>query len=163
MTKGARRLGSVTIDKAFTTIAYTVGVHDAPPDVFAANIDGTGERRLSDVHARITSEIAFSKTERLRWPSHDGTEIEGWLMYPAGYDAAKGPYPLIVTSHGGPHAATGYSFDFKKQFFAANGYFVLRHQLPELDRLRRRVQVGDVGRVGQQGRRGRRLRASTTC
>jgi dipeptidyl aminopeptidase/acylaminoacyl peptidase len=32
---------------------------------------------------------------------------------------------LIVFSHGGPHAAAGYSFDFKKQFFAANGYFVL--------------------------------------
>jgi len=28
-------------------------------------------------------------------------------------------------SHGGPHSATGYSFDFKKQYFAANGYFVL--------------------------------------
>ena len=28
-------------------------------------------------------------------------------------------------SHGGPHSATGYSFDFKKQFFAAHGYFVL--------------------------------------
>ena len=27
--------------------------------------------------------------------------------------------------HGGPHSATGYSFDFKKQYFAANGYFVL--------------------------------------
>ena len=36
-------------------------------------------------------------------------------MFPYGYDAAKGPYPLIVMSHGGPHAATGYSFDFKKQ------------------------------------------------
>src|SRR5258705_40848 len=36
-----------------------------------------------------------------------------------------GPYPLIVVSHGGPPGATGYSFDFKKQFFAANGYFVL--------------------------------------
>jgi dipeptidyl aminopeptidase/acylaminoacyl peptidase len=44
---------------------------------------------------------------------------------PYGYDPAKGPYPLIVTSHGGPHSATGYSFDFKKQYFAANGYFVL--------------------------------------
>jgi dipeptidyl aminopeptidase/acylaminoacyl peptidase len=124
VTKGPRRLGGVTIDQGFKTIAYTVGVHDAPPEVFAANIDGTGERRLSDVHTRIISEIAFSKAERLQWPSSDGTQIEGWLMYPAGYDAAKGPYPLIVTSHGGPHAATGYSFDFKKQLFAANGYFV---------------------------------------
>jgi dipeptidyl aminopeptidase/acylaminoacyl peptidase len=124
VTKGPRRLGSVTIDQDFKTIAYTVGVIDAPPEIYAAHIDGTGERRLSDVHGRITSEIAFSKAERLRWPSIDGTQIEGWLMYPAGYDAAKGPYPLIVTSHGGPHAATGYGFDFKKQFFAANGYFV---------------------------------------
>ena len=124
VTRGPRRLGGVTIDKSFKTIAYTVGVQEAPPEVFAANIDGTDERRLSDVHGRITSEIAFSKADRLRWPSKDGTEIEGWLTYPSGYDAAKGPYPLIVTSHGGPHAATGYSFDFKKQFFAANGYFV---------------------------------------
>jgi dipeptidyl aminopeptidase/acylaminoacyl peptidase len=124
VTKGPRRLGGLTIDRAFKTIAYTVGTHAAPPDVFAANIDGTGERWLSDVHAGITSIVAFSKADRLKWPSVDGTEIEGWLMYPAGYDAGQGPYPLIVTSHGGPHATTGYIFDFKKQYFAANGYFV---------------------------------------
>jgi dipeptidyl aminopeptidase/acylaminoacyl peptidase len=125
VTKGERRLGGLTIDRAFRTIAYTVGLHDAPPDVYVANIDGSNERRLTNLHARLTTEIAFSRTERLRWPSLDGTQIEGWLTYPFGYDAGKGPYPLIVFSHGGPHAATGYSFDFKKQFFAANGYFVL--------------------------------------
>jgi dipeptidyl aminopeptidase/acylaminoacyl peptidase len=105
-------------------MAYTVGVHDSPGDVYVANIDGTNERRLTDVHQAIVSEVAFSKAERLRWPSYDGTSIEGWLLFPYGYDPAKGPYPLIVTSHGGPHSATGYSFDFKDQFFAANGYFV---------------------------------------
>jgi dipeptidyl aminopeptidase/acylaminoacyl peptidase len=30
-----------------------------------------------------------------------------------------------VSSHGGPHAASGYDFDFKIQYFAAQGYFVL--------------------------------------
>jgi dipeptidyl aminopeptidase/acylaminoacyl peptidase len=125
MTKGPRRLGGLTIDRRCRRIAYTLGVHDAPPEVHVANIDGTDERRLTHVHDRITSEIAFSRAERLRWPSADGTQIEGWLLPPHGYDAAKGPYPLIVTSHGGPHAATGYTFDFKKQYFAANGYFVL--------------------------------------
>jgi dipeptidyl aminopeptidase/acylaminoacyl peptidase len=125
VTKGERRLGNLTIDRSFKKIAYTVGVHEAPPEVFSANIDGTNERRLSTVHSRILAEVAFSKAERLRWPSHDGTSIEGWLLMPYGYDPAKGPYPLIVTSHGGPHSATGYSFDFKKQYFAANGYFVL--------------------------------------
>jgi dipeptidyl aminopeptidase/acylaminoacyl peptidase len=125
VTKGERRLNGIIYDRAFTKIAYTVGVHDRPAEVYVANIDGTGERKLTDVHAPILAEIAFGKTDRLRWPSKDGTQIEGWLTHPHGYDRARGPYPLIVFSHGGPHASTGYSFDFKKQFFAANGYFVL--------------------------------------
>jgi dipeptidyl aminopeptidase/acylaminoacyl peptidase len=125
VTKGERRLNGLSIDRAFKTIAYTVGLHEAPPDVFTASIDGNNERRISNVHARLTSEIALSRADKLRWASDDGTQIEGWLTYPFGYDRAKGPYPLIVNSHGGPHSAVGYSFDFKKQFFAANGYFVL--------------------------------------
>jgi dipeptidyl aminopeptidase/acylaminoacyl peptidase len=124
VTSGPRRIAAVTFDKAFTKIAFTVGVPDAPPEVHVANIDGTGERRLTDVHKAIVSEIAVSRVERLRWPSYDGTAIEGWLTFPYGYDAKKGPYPLIVTSHGGPHSATGWGFDFKDQYFAANGYFV---------------------------------------
>ena len=125
VTRGPRRIGNVTFDRTLTTMAYTVGVLEAPPEIFVAKIDGTGERRLTDVHAAIVSEVAFSRAERVKWPSRDGTEIEGWLLFPYGYDAKKGPYPLIVTSHGGPHSATGYAFDFKDQYFAANGYFVL--------------------------------------
>ena len=125
VTKGERRLNGVTIDRAFKTIAYTVGAHETPPEVYSASIDGASERRLTTIHKGIATEIGFAKAERLRWASFDGTRIEGWLLFPHGYDAAKGPYPLIVTSHGGPHSAVGYSFDFKKQFFAANGYFVL--------------------------------------
>jgi dipeptidyl aminopeptidase/acylaminoacyl peptidase len=125
VTSGARRLSFTSIDRNFTRMAYTVGLHDAPPDVYVAAIDGTAERKLTNLHATVTSEIAFSRAERVRWPSADGTPIEGWLMFPYGYDAAKRSYPLIVTSHGGPHGAVGYDFNFKKQFFAANGYFVL--------------------------------------
>jgi dipeptidyl aminopeptidase/acylaminoacyl peptidase len=125
VTRGERRLNGISIDRAFKTIAYSLGLNDAPAEIYTANLDGTGERRISNVHARLTSEIAFSRTEKLRWNSYDGTPIEGWLTYPAGYDRSKGPYPLIVNSHGGPHSAVGYAFDFKKQLFAAKGYFVL--------------------------------------
>jgi dipeptidyl aminopeptidase/acylaminoacyl peptidase len=124
VTSGPRRLTGISFDKRCATIAYTLGVPDAPPDVYAANIDGTGERRLTDVNKAIAGEVAFGRTERLSWASYDGTRIEGWLTFPHDYDAKKGPYPLIVTSHGGPHSATGYTFDFKDQYFAANGYFV---------------------------------------
>jgi len=125
VTKGPRRLNNLSIDKGFTTIVYVVGAHDGPGDLYAADIDGSHERRLTSVNKELVAELAIPKTERLQWPSKDGTAIEGWLTLPANYDASRGPYPLIVFSHGGPHAATGYSFDFKKQYFAANGYFVL--------------------------------------
>jgi dipeptidyl aminopeptidase/acylaminoacyl peptidase len=124
VTRGPRRLNSLTIDKNFTTMTYIVGTHDGPGDLYAADIDGSRERRLTSVNKDLLAELAVPATQRLQWASKDGTPIEGWLTVPAGYDAAK-RYPLVVFSHGGPHAATGYGFDFKKQFFAANGYFVL--------------------------------------
>ena len=124
VTKGQRRITGLSYDKSCTKILYTVGLHETPADLYIANIDGSNERRLTNIHQPVLAEIAFSKADRLRWPSYDGTQIEGWLMFPYGYDPSKGPYPMIVTSHGGPHAATGYTFDFKDQYFAANGYFV---------------------------------------
>jgi thiosulfate/3-mercaptopyruvate sulfurtransferase len=125
VTKGERRVGAVSFDRARSKMAYTVTYAALPAEVWVANIDGSGERRVSDVHTSLASQIEFAGTKRLRWPSADGTPIEGWLTFPSGYDRARGPYPLIIFSHGGPHAATGDGFDFKKLFFAARGYFVL--------------------------------------
>jgi len=124
VTKGERRLNGINFDKAMTRMTYTVGMHEAPSEIWAANIDGTGEKKLTNVMADTLREITFSKADRLKWKSQDGTEIEGWLTYPYGYDRAKGPYPLVVFSHGGPHSGVGYGFNFKQQYFAANGYFV---------------------------------------
>lgn len=124
LTKGERRLNSVTFDKAMTRIAYTVGTYDSPSDVWTANVDGSGERRLTDLHTDIRAGIGITRTERITWKSNDGTEIEGWLTMPYGFDKSV-TYPLVVFNHGGPHSAVGYGFNFKQQYFAANGYFVL--------------------------------------
>jgi len=66
-----------------------------------ADIDGRNERRLTDVHREWLVEVspATRPSETVRWRSTDGTEIEGFLMFPHGYDAARGPYPLIVMNH----------------------------------------------------------------
>lgn len=125
VTHGERRIQGLVFDDKMQSMAYLVAHHQAPEEVFVANIDGTNELQLTHIHDSIRSEIAFSRAERLVWPSYDGTQIEGWLMFPYDYDPGRGPYPMIVFSHGGPHSATGYRFDFKKQLFAANGYFVL--------------------------------------
>ncbi len=126
VTRGERRLGGLTMDDRMSRIAYLVGRFDAPSELFVANLDGSGERQLTHVHDPLTQEIAFSSAERIHFASYDGTEIEGWIMVPYGYDPAQGPYPLIVHSHGGPHSASGYGFNFKHQLFAANGYVVLQ-------------------------------------
>jgi dipeptidyl aminopeptidase/acylaminoacyl peptidase len=73
----------------------------------------------------LPAEVEFSDGEVLRYPSKDGTQIEGWLLYPHDYRRDGGPYPLVVSNHGGPHSADEYGFDFKSQLLAANGYFVL--------------------------------------
>jgi len=127
ITKGPRRLTGFTYDPTMTKVAYTASTHESPGELYVANIDGSGEKQLTHVLEPFLDTIAFGKTDRLEWTSKDGTKIEGWLTFPSpGKMPASGATaPLIVFSHGGPHAATGYSFDFKKQFFAAQGYFVL--------------------------------------
>jgi dipeptidyl aminopeptidase/acylaminoacyl peptidase len=125
VTTGERRLGGISFDGDMTRMAYTVGRFEDPGEVWVAEIDGSNERQITHVHDEVRKEIAFSEAERLIFASTDGTPIEGWLLYPYGYRPDGGPYPLIVHSHGGPHSAAGYGFNFKHQLFAAHGYFVL--------------------------------------
>lgn len=125
VTTGLRRIQGLTIDDDFQRMAYTVGHFDRPPEVWSADIDGDNERQLTDVHADFLAEVAPSRWERILYESYDGTPVEGFLLYPHGYEDGSGEeYPLIVVNHGGPHAASGYGFSFKNQLFAANGYFV---------------------------------------
>jgi dipeptidyl aminopeptidase/acylaminoacyl peptidase len=125
ITKGQRRVGDISINEAFTHVAYTVALNEKPTEIYVSRIDGTDERQLSHVHDSFLKEVALSRAERLEYRSADGTMIEGWLMYPYGYSPSGGPYPLVVSNHGGPHSAIEYGFNFKNQYLAASGYFVL--------------------------------------
>ena len=125
VTHGERRISGISFDRAMSKMAYTVGLIEAPPELYVANIDGSGERKLTSVNEAFTREIALSSAERLRFKSKDDTPVEAWLLRPHNYRRDGGPYPLVVSNHGGPHSADGYVFDFKNQLLAANGYFVL--------------------------------------
>jgi len=125
VTTGERRIQGLDIDRSFRRMAYTVGTFESPSDIWTSDIDGRNERRLTDVHREFLAEVATSPSEKITWESYDGTHVEGFLLYPHGYDPDTGGlYPLIVMNHGGPHAASGYGFNFKNQLFAANGSFV---------------------------------------
>ena len=125
VTRGERRVGGISFDRAMTKLAFTVGRIEGPSEIHVADIDGRNERQLTNISLPFTSDVALGKGERVQYPGKDGTMIEGWLIAPHGYRPGTGPYPLVVNNHGGPHSAVGYSFDFKNQYLAANGYFVL--------------------------------------
>ena len=125
ITTGQRRVSGVNFDRAFTRMAYLVGRFEAPSEIWLADIDGSHEVQVTQVHAPLVITLALSTPERLRYASADGTPIEGWLTLPAGYTPTGGPYPLVVSNHGGPHSAIEYNFNFKNQYLASNGYFVL--------------------------------------
>jgi dipeptidyl aminopeptidase/acylaminoacyl peptidase len=125
VTHGQRVHSDIVIDRDFRKMVYTVGVNERPAELYSANIDGTNETQLTHVHDDFVSSVALARSERLQFKSKDGTPIEGWLTFPIGYRPDGGPYPLIVSSHGGPHAATMYGFNFKNHYFASAGYFVL--------------------------------------
>ena len=122
VTHGARSLGGFTFSDAFDRMAYTAADATHPAEAFAARIDSSNEKRLSGFNDSWMSEVEPAGAERIRFPSKDGTQVEGWIMLPR---TAKPPYPMVLAIHGGPHGAYGSGWDFEFQWLAANGYAVL--------------------------------------
>ena len=78
----------------------------SPSDLYVAEWSRLGERdrwrRLTDANPWVEG-IDLARTETVRWRSDDGTEVEGLVVYPLGYDPSR-RYPLITEIHGGPAA-----------------------------------------------------------
>ena len=121
---GRRRINGASFDAAAKKVAFVATDLTHPTELFVANADGTGERRLTSFNDKINAEIAWSDAERFTYPSVGGLEIEGWLMKPYGYQPGK-RYPLALYIHGGPHSAYGENWFDEFQNLAAAGMFVL--------------------------------------
>jgi dipeptidyl aminopeptidase/acylaminoacyl peptidase len=121
---GRRRINGVSFDAAAKKVAFVVTDLTHPTELFVANADGSGEKRLTSFNDKVNAEIAWSDAERFTYPSVGGLEIEGWLMKPYGYQPGK-RYPLVLYIHGGPHSAYGENWFDEFQNLAAAGMFVL--------------------------------------
>ncbi|MGQ0538712.1 MAG: S9 family peptidase [Gemmatimonadaceae bacterium] len=121
---GSRRLSGFTFDEGGTKVAYVATSHTKPTELYVANLDGTGERRLTAFNDSLNAQVAWSDAERFTYKSLGNREIEAWLMKPHGYAAGK-KYPLVLYIHGGPHSAYGENWFDEFQNIAATGMFVL--------------------------------------
>ena len=121
---GRRRLTGFAFDGAKRNVAYVSTSVDSPTELYIANADGSGERKLSSFNEKLNQEIAWSPAERFTYPSVGGLEIEGWLMKPAGYEPGK-KYPLVLYIHGGPHSQYNEGWFDEFQSLAGAGVWVV--------------------------------------
>jgi dipeptidyl aminopeptidase/acylaminoacyl peptidase len=121
---GRRRINGTSYDATYSKVAYVATSIDTPTELYIANIDGTGERKLTGFNNALNREIAWSDAERFTYTSVGDFEIEGWLMKPFGYEPGR-KYPLVLYIHGGPHSAYGEGWFDEFQNIAGAGMWVL--------------------------------------
>ncbi len=121
---GRRQLRGLSFDQAGTTMAYVATSMTKPTELFVANADGSGERKLTGFNDEVNADVVWSDAERFTYKSVGNLEIEGWLMKPYGYEAGK-KYPMVIYIHGGPHSSYGEGWFDEFQNLAAQGMYVL--------------------------------------
>jgi dipeptidyl aminopeptidase/acylaminoacyl peptidase len=147
--RGVKKLGQVTLDGKLRAVAegvggtdlgrpYTSGMYSVarngrvafthntpsrPSDV--ATAFGGSTRVLTTLNDDLFGNKTLGAVRELAWKStHDQREIQGWVITPPDFDAAK-KYPMILEIHGGPFTAYGPNYTTELQLMAAAGYIVL--------------------------------------
>ena len=97
-----------------------------PPEIFAANSDGSNVRRLTHQNAALLAQLDLSKPEMFWFEGAEKTQVEGIVIRPPHFDASK-KYPALLLIHGGPQGAwtDAWGYRWNQQVMAAPGYVVL--------------------------------------
>lgn len=103
-----------------TMLVRNVGPHD--PGSFWLVKDGKMTKLGSSNPLLKPSDLA--DVEFIKYPARDGRIIPAYVTKPKG----KGPFPLIVLPHGGPHVNEVILYDEWGQLLANAGYMVLQPQ-----------------------------------
>ncbi len=85
---------------AFEDTFSSAGV---PPQQALRRIDGSTIASLNENKVDELAEYHLSPVEFLKVKSHDGLELNAWMIKPPNFDAAK-KYPVLVYTYGGPGA-----------------------------------------------------------
>jgi dipeptidyl aminopeptidase/acylaminoacyl peptidase len=123
VTKGAQVLTVSDINRNFMAVGVT-STPTKPNDIVTFDVRTPSLKQLTDVNGDVLAGKKLATTEEVWYTSVDGFRIQGWVVKPADFDAAK-KYPMMLEIHGGPHSMYNVAFSFARQDHAANGYVVL--------------------------------------
>ncbi|MDX1554816.1 MAG: S9 family peptidase [Xanthomonadales bacterium] len=103
-------------------IAALVSRPHLPSEVFLY-ADGRLEQR-SFANREMLAPLTLGEVREVQFKSADGTDIEGFVILPPGFEEGK-RYPAVLDIHGGPQSQYDWSFHFEGQIYAAAGYVVV--------------------------------------
>lgn len=98
-----------------------------PFELFAADVNGAAENKISSFNSEWLSARQLSFPEKHSFKNEKGQTIEYWVMKPVNYQAGK-QFPLLLEIHGGPSAMWGpgeSSMWHEYQYFCGKGYGVV--------------------------------------
>ena len=120
--------GGPSFTKDFRTMAATGAGPNHFTEVFTTPVAAFVPRILTDVAAQY-KDYRLATREVVQWKSSDGATVEGILIKPADYDAAR-KYPLLVVIHGGPTGVDNPLLSADRTYpverFAAKGALILK-------------------------------------
>ncbi len=81
---------------------------------------------VTHLNDALLAQLDLPKMEDFWFTAQGGTKLQGFIIRPPGFDAAK-KYPVKFLIHGGPQGAWGddWSYRWNAELFAANGYVVV--------------------------------------
>ena len=120
--KGPLSAGQFSLGKN-GTIASLIGTLDRPSEIHV--LKDNELRRVTFTNDAFLTKIDIASVKNVQFPSKDGTEIEGFVTFPIGFEEGI-RYPTLLRIHGGPVSQYRHSFNFEAQLFAANGYLVVQ-------------------------------------
>jgi dipeptidyl aminopeptidase/acylaminoacyl peptidase len=97
-----------------------------PTELFLINPKKGNVQQMTFTNKKLLDQLTMGRTEE-RWiKTHDGEDMQVFLIYPPGFDASK-KYPALLYCKGGPQGPLSQSFHYRwnYQIMAANGYIIV--------------------------------------
>ncbi|MBN8923882.1 MAG: peptidase S9 [Rhodanobacter sp. 68-29] len=110
---------SVSLSADHRRVAFQQHSFEHAPEVHAGVLGTTPPPAITTLNAALQPE--WGKAVSVEW-THEGRQVQGWLLYPADYDPHK-TYPMIVSVHGGPAWGVLSGWPGMGAMYAASGYF----------------------------------------
>jgi len=96
-----------------------------PNELFTLDPKSGAVRQLTHFNQALVDQLDLGKVESYWFDGAAGDKVQGWLILPPNFDAAK-TYPMVQLMHGGPNTMVRDSWNYRwnAHAFAAPGYVV---------------------------------------